>query len=97
DSIHLVEEPFAFLVQIAFDSQGWELVGHHANCPSGAIRTAAIPPIHQNFIRGFGLIAGAERAVLWVLWHYRFTHKVHRALSALRRNDDPAARNRVLP
>src|SRR5437588_5681180 len=46
--VHLVEEAFSLAVQLAFDAQCREFIGHHANAPTGCVGPAAVSAINQN-------------------------------------------------
>jgi len=95
DSVHLVEQPFAFAVKIPFDSQRRKFVRHHAQLPTRRVRAAAVPPVHQHFRRRLGLIPCAERTILRLPRDHTFAQKIIRPLSAFRRNNHPSTRNRV--
>src|SRR5713226_7711282 len=97
DSIHLVEETLSLAVQFTLDAQCWKLVGHNPDAPAGSIWASTVPPIDEDFRRGSSLIAHAERAILLFPWDDTLTEKVVRTLPSFRRNDHPAARDRVLP
>src|SRR5580692_1008611 len=93
DAIHLVEQAFAFAIQFAFNSQRGKTVGHHANVPAAAISPATIPAISENFGRRLGLVARAERAILWRTRKNGLAQKVHGTLPTVCGNNDPPRGN----
>ena len=97
DPVHLVEQSFAFLVQVAFDSQRGKFVRYHANRPACAIWASAISPVNQNFIRGFCFVPWTKWTILRIFGNHALAQEIHRPLSAIGRNNHPTASNRVLP
>ena len=50
DAIHLVEQAFAFAIEVAFDAQRRKFIRHDANATSPAcLFAAAVAAVHQNF------------------------------------------------
>src|SRR2546422_5668662 len=95
DAVHLVEQPFPFLPQIAFDSQRRKFVGHDAHLPTRSVCAAAVAPIDKNFRRRFRFVSITEGAVGSSFCHDALAQKIRRALAAFRGNDHPSAHNRV--
>ena len=62
DAAHHVVDAFAALVQLAFDFQGGELVGHHAHAPALAVALRAGLAIGDDFAGRFVFVSFAERA-----------------------------------
>src|SRR5260370_33296011 len=97
DSIHLVEETLSLAVQFTLDAQCWKLVGHNPDAPARRVWASAVPPIDEDFRGSSSFIAHAERAIFLFPWDDTLTEKVVRTLPSFRRNDHPAARDRILP
>src|SRR5260370_12694197 len=97
DSVHLVKEPLSLAVQFALDTQGGKFVGHNPDAPAGSIWASAIPSVDEDFRRSPSFIAHAEGAILLFSRDDALTEKVVRTLPSFRRNDHPAARDRILP
>src|SRR6267142_4544025 len=97
DSVHLVEEAFAFAVQFTLDPQCRKFVWNHANAPARRVGATAVAPIHKNLRRRLGFIPNAERTILCIRGDYAFAQKFVRPFSALSRNDHPPTRDRVFP
>src|SRR5713101_4034880 len=91
DSVHLVEGPFAFSVQVSFNSQRGIFVRHNADGPPRGIGAAAVASINQNLRRSLGFAAVTKRASSLPFRHDAFPQEFHRPLSTVRGNDDPAA------
>jgi hypothetical protein len=94
DPVHAVEHPLAFTVEPTLHLQRGELVGNDAQFPSGAIPDA-IRSIREHLRRRQVLSTRAKRAVPVALNLVPLQPKVARTLAALRRDDHPAAGDRV--
>ena len=95
DPVHAIEEPLAFAIQIALDLQRRILVRHGTQVPAGSIRRAAVVAEREHFVRGQGLAARTERAVLRADDRGALEPEVVGPLAAVRGNDHPAAGDRV--
>src|SRR6266850_1016712 len=95
DSVHLVEEPFAFAVQFALDTQSRKFVWDHSNTPAWRIGAASVTSIHKNLGWRLGFIPYAEGAILCICGDHAFAQEFVRPFSAFRRNDHPSARDWV--
>src|SRR5258707_844900 len=95
DSIHFVEQAFAFAVEIAFDAERGKAVGNDANVPAGSVGAAAVAAVDENLGRRFAFSSGAEGAILGPRDNHAFAEKIGGALSAIGGNDDPAARDGI--
>src|SRR5271154_3377205 len=83
DSVHAVEQAFAFAVQAAFDTERREFVGHYSQRPAGRVFSATAAAIRENFRWSFSFIAGAERTVRIALDLNAFADKIHGAFRAV--------------
>ncbi len=90
DAMHLVVQAFALAVQRAFDPQGGKLVRHHTQRPAGSIGAAAVAAIGEDFRRGLGFIAGAERAEARPSDLHLFADEIRWPLRPVRGDDDPS-------
>ena len=61
DAVHLVEQAFAFAVQIAFDPQRGKFIRDHAHVPARRIWAAAVSSVLQNLRRRLRFVARAKR------------------------------------
>ncbi len=61
NALHLVEDAFAFAVQIAFDAQHRKLVRDHAQRPTWLVRARAVS-IGEHLRRRLGFVPGTEGA-----------------------------------
>src|SRR5579884_2149275 len=101
DAVHLVEHALGLPVQIAFNTQGRELVGNDANGPArGVFRrrrpTVGIGAISLDFRRSLVFVAVAE-GTKTASEFYRFPGEVRGTFGAIGRNNDPATHNGVFP
>src|SRR5258708_3419403 len=95
-SLPFVKHAISLVVQAAFDSQGGELVGYHAQVPAGSVAVAVFArTVGQNFRRCPVLIAGTERAETGTLNDGALTGEVAGALGAVGGDNYPAARDRI--
>src|SRR5712664_3715481 len=95
DAVHLIEEAFAFAVEIAFNDERGEAIGNDANVPAGSIGAATIAAVNENFGRRFAFGAGAEGAILRAGDEDAFAEEIGGALSAIGGDDDPTARDGI--
>ena len=95
DAVHPVEHALGLAVQVAFDSQRREFVGHDAHRPAGRIALGRRPAVRVgtislNFGRSLALISGTERAEA-ALDLYGFAHEIGGTFGAIGGDDNPAA------
>src|SRR5258708_536353 len=95
DSVHFVEQAFAFAIEIAFDAERPEAIGNDANVPAGSVGAAAVAAVNKNLGRRFAFGSGAEGASLGPRDNHAFAEKIGGALSTIGGNDDPAARDGI--
>src|SRR5450631_2852405 len=99
NAVHAVEHALGLTVEIPFDTERWKLVGHYAHRPARTIalgrRSAVgIRTIGLNLRRSLGFVAVTEGAKA-AFDSDRHADEVGRTLGAVRRNDDPAAHDRI--
>ncbi len=95
DAIHFVEKSLAFAVQITFNAERGKTIRNNANIPAGTVRAAAVAPVHENFRRRLAFRTGAEGTIFWTGHENAFAQKIGRALSTIRGDDYPAARDGI--
>jgi hypothetical protein len=95
DAVHLVEDAFALFVEIPFDLQGRELVRHDAKPPARPVRLSVLA-VRERFMGRSPLVPGVEGAEAPAPFA-ALVLEIGRPLSPFRRNDDPAAGDRVFP
>ena len=94
DAAHHVVDAFAALVQLAFDFQGGELVGHDADPPAFAVALRARLAIGDDFAGRLVFVSFAERAEAALL-PLRRGVEVVRPFRPRTGDDHPAADDRI--
>ena len=95
DAVHLVVHALALAVQLAFDAQRRELVGHHAHPPSRLVAVAGVA-VGQHLRRRLVFISVTERADGRRRRRNRLADKIARALGAVRGDNHPSPGDGVL-
>src|ERR1035441_5058304 len=92
DAVHLVVHALALAVQLAFDAENGELIGHDAHPPAGLI---AIPrgAVGQHLGRCLVFVPVAERAHGGAGRRRRQADKIAGTFGAIRGDDDPSPRD----
>ena len=81
-------------IELAFDTQCGELVGKHAQSPTGLIGGAMVA-ISEDFRRSLRFVSGAKRTDAFVAGKHLLAQEIAGALGAIGGDDHPAARNGV--
>ena len=97
DAVHLVVDALAALVQLAFDLQGGELVGHDAHAPALLVGPGLAIAVGEDLGRRVAFVPLAERAEDVPTRRACSCVILQRPLGALRGDDHPAADDRVFP
>jgi hypothetical protein len=95
DAVHLVVQPLAAPIELAFDLQRRELVRHHAHVPAGRVRRAALEPVHVHLGRRLVFVSRAERTEA-VGFGRRRGLEIRGPAAALGGDDHPASDDRIL-
>ena len=96
DAIHLVVESFTLAVQCALNPQRGKLVGDNPQRPARGIPAAAIRPVGEDFRRCLGFVSETKGAESTAVNLHFLAHEVGWPFGAIRSDDDPATRDRVL-
>jgi hypothetical protein len=94
NSVHLIIDSFAFSVQPAFYSEGWEFIGNDAKGPTGRVRRDSIVAECKDFWRGSIFIAFTERTKS-TDWSSFLWHKIRGSPTPLCGNDHPSSMDRI--
>ncbi len=95
DPLHDVVHPDASVFDLSFDLERRKFVGDATDSPAALIRDRAVIAVRQNFVRAGGFVPLAEWAEFFG-GGIRSGLKVGRSFGSIRRDDDPAAGNRIL-
>ncbi len=95
DAVHLVVDPVAALVEIAFHLEGRELIGHDAHPPATLVGPCIAVAIGDDFMGRLVFLAFAEGTVA-AFAGLRFRLRRDRPFRPLRGNDLPPTDNGIL-
>ena len=99
DPVHAIEHTFGLAIHVAFNAQGRKLIGYNPDRPSGGVSLRLRPSIRVRTRRlnlrwRLALVSVAEGAEAALDLHI-FANKIGWALRPVRRNNYPAADNRI--
>src|ERR1700733_8799744 len=93
-AVHLVVDAVAALVEVAFDLERGELVGHHAHPPTLFVGARSAIAVGEDFVRRVALVALTEGTKT------TGSHGVHfgsdRTFGPVGGDNDPASHDRIL-
>src|SRR5580692_5095743 len=96
DTVHAVEEPVAFPVQVALNAQRGKLVWDDAHLPARGVGAAPVAPVLENFGRSFRFMPVTERADADSLDLDAFAKEIRRPFGAISGNNDPSSSDGIL-